>query len=413
MTAKHYEVILYQDDGWTAQKILKVLNDWPIVETYAFILHDLDMEDDGSYKKPHYHVYIGFGKSSTSIQSVANRFKIPQHLVQKIKSNKYYALRYFLHSGVEGKHQYQVGQMVASFNVQDFFDSQSTKKNLDRVLEECAAGIITRANVTDCVPSGLYAKYRSCIENAIHFADMKYLASQDDVDIPVIWVYGPSGMGKTTVCKLASKQQELAYYVTANGNDPFSGYEDQPSVIMDELRPHVQYTYSDLLQVLAPNTVAPTHARFYDKVLKPKVIWITSIYSPVEYYNDSHLPEKESDIQLYRRLREIWHVEEQSITISRYDMKTGYFVEMGKADNPVPAYLALLAAKKQKTQLDSVSLLNDVNKEYQQATTSTAAPPAPAGGTPADDTEKESLPYPDASEQKSEHENLSMFDEAS
>lgn len=413
MTAKHYEVILYQDDGWTAQKILKVLNDWPIVETYAFILHDLDTEDDGSYKKPHYHVYIGFGKSSTSIQSVANRFKIPQHLVQKIRSNKYYALRYFLHSGVEGKHQYQVGQMVASFNVQDFFDSQNAKKNLDRVLEECAAGIITRANVTDCVPSGLYAKHRSQIENALHFADMKYLASQDDVNTPVIWVYGLSGMGKTTISILASKQQGLAYYVTANGSDPFSGYADQPSIILDEVRPHAQYTYHDLIQVLAPNTVAPKHARFYNKVFKAKVIWITSIYSPVEYYNDSLLPEKESEVQLYRRLREIWHVEEQSITISRYDMKTGRFVEMGKVDNPVPAYLASLAAKKQKTQLDSVNLLNDVNKEYQQAATSTVAPPAPVGGTPADDTKKEILSFSDTSEQESEHENLSLFDEAS
>lgn len=46
MTAKHYEVILYQDDGWTAQKILKVLNDWPIVETYAFILLQADRQAD-------------------------------------------------------------------------------------------------------------------------------------------------------------------------------------------------------------------------------------------------------------------------------------------------------------------------------------------------------------------------------
>lgn len=86
MNAKHFEVILYKDDGWTAQRILTILKAWAIVEIYAFILHDMDTEDDGSPKKPHYHVYIGFGKTATSIQSTANRFKISDHLVQKIKT---------------------------------------------------------------------------------------------------------------------------------------------------------------------------------------------------------------------------------------------------------------------------------------------------------------------------------------
>lgn len=412
MTAKHYEIILYAEDGWTPKKILAVLMAWTIVSIYAFILHDRDMEEDGSFKKAHYHVYLNFGKSSTSIQSTARRFGIAEHLVQKIKTDKYRTLQYFLHSGAEGKQEYQMSQMVANFDVQEFFDNYNRKKTVDRILEECAAGIITRASFIDYIPGIIYSRYRYEIENALTYADKKYLAMQDEVDIPVIWVYGSSGTGKSTICKLVSTEKGFAYFITANGNDPFSEYQDQQSIILDELRPMEQYTYVDLLKILDPHTVSAAHARYHDKVLKPQMIFITSLYSPEEYYEAMYLPKTESAVQLYRRLREVWHVEAQTITISHYDMKTGRFVETGSKSNPVPAYLASLAAKQnQSTQLSGSSLLDDISKKYQAAT---ATPPsAPAGGTPSDDTEKEILPFPDTPEQEDVGEPLSLFDDAS
>lgn len=411
MNAKHFEVMLYAEDGWTPQKIVEVLEPWRVVHKYAFILHDMDLDENEVLKKAHYHVYVSFGKSSTSVQSVANRFGISENLVNKIKSNRYLTLRYFLHIGTD-KHLYPMSDMVANFDVEAFFDSQKQQKQLERILEDCAAGIITRANKNELIPDLLYIKHRNQIENAFALADERLLAEQADIDIPVIWLYGESGMGKTTICKLASAQQDLAFYVTTNGNDPFSKYADQPAIILDELRPHGKYTYVDLLQILDPHTNAAVHCRFYDKVLKPKVIWITSVYSPTEFYDALYLSQEESPVQLYRRIREVWHVEKQSITISQYDMSTGSFVDKNTANNPVPAYLAAKPPI-QKVSMDSAALLNDIEKQYQPAATSTAAPPAPAGGTPADDTKKEILPFPDASEQESEHENLSLFDEAS
>lgn len=106
-------------------------------------------------------------------------------------------------------------------------------------------------------------------------------------------------------------------------------------------------------------------------------------------------------MQLYRRIREVWHVDEQSITISRYDRKMGYFVEdQNSVQNPVPVYLAAQAPA-QKTTIDSVALLDDIAKQYQTA--APASSPAPANGQAADHEEEENLPFPDPDGQAGEN----------
>ena len=416
-TAKHLEAVLYVEDGWTPDKIKVVLDAWPVVSKYAFILHDKDLDKNGNPKKPHYHVYLSFGNSSTSIQSVANHFGIKENQVSKIRSNRYLTLRYYLHIGTD-KHQYPVDAMAANFDVQAFFDSKNAelqRKKVEELLENCAAGIITRANKNEKIPDVLYIRYRSLFEAAFALADERLLAAQTDRNILVIWICGKSGVGKTTLCKLVSDQQSLAVYVTANGNDPFSKYMDQPVIVLDELRPNAQYTYVDLLRILDPHTAAAVHCRFFDKVLKAKVIFVTSIYSPIEFYNALYLSKEESAVQLYRRIQEVWYMDKQSITISQYDMKTGSFVEKGTVNNPVQTYLAAQVAEKKNTvQIDSAALLGDIEKQYQTAAPAVLAlPPASAEGEAAGDTEAENLPFPDASEQGNEMENLSLFDEAS
>lgn len=408
VTAKHYEVILYEEDGWDQEKVKTVVENWHIIETYAFILHNMDVDENGNPKKAHYHVYISFGKTSTSIASVASHFGIGENLVNKIESNRYLTLLYFLHIGTR-KHVYPIEEMVANFDVLAYLNRQK-KTGLDQLLRDCAAGKITRANMGEAIPDELYVKYRSQFEAAFALADERFLMKQIDRDTVVIWVYGASGMGKTTLCKLSSAHQGLAVYVTANGSDPFSKYRDQPAIILDELRPKAQYTYVDLLQILDPHTAAATHCRYFDKVLKAKVIWITSIYSPTEFYKALDLNQEESAVQLYRRIREVWHVDEQSITISRYDRKTGCFVEdQNSVQNPVPVYLAAQAPA-QKTTIDSVALLDDIAKQYQAA--APAASPAPANGQATDHEEEENLPFPDPDGQVGKTENLSLFHEA-
>ena len=409
-TAKHYEVDLYASE-WTPQKIIKTIKKWGIIDKYAFILHDQD-EKDGKPLKPHYHVYVSFGQTSTTIQSTANHFGIDPKYVERIKKDRVATLKYFLHIDEPEKHPYDISEMTANFDVLAEITHQNQQRLLKTILEECTDGTITRANLTERIPKLIYVKYRTLIENALHFADLKYLSSMADVDVPVKWVYGPSNTGKTTLCKLASKQMGLDYFVTANGNDPFSEYHDQASVIIDELRPHEQFSFLDLLHILDPHTVAATHSRYHDKILKAKVIWITTLYSPEEYYRALYISKKESAIQLYRRLQEVWHVEEQTVTISRFDTKTELFVETGSTSNPVPGYLATKAPV-QKTSVDSIALLGDIEKQYQTAAPAVLAlPPASAEGEAAADTEAENLPFPDASEQENEMENLSMFDEA-
>ena len=96
---KHLEVMLYAADGWDVQKIIEEINKRTSVKQYAIMLHDQDVsQTTGEPVKPHYHCYLNFGNTSWDFESVAKWFDIKADLVSKIKSNKFFTLKYYTHA---------------------------------------------------------------------------------------------------------------------------------------------------------------------------------------------------------------------------------------------------------------------------------------------------------------------------
>ena len=148
---KRAEIVLYAEDGWDSGRIISVIEQKQSIKEYAFILHDSDLDELGQPKKPHYHVYLGFGNCNLQFQHVAAWFQVKPQMVQKIKTSKLLLLKYYLHCNCPEKSQYPLEKLTASFDVQKLFQTHAQAMRLEDILERCAQGIITRQNFQEFI----------------------------------------------------------------------------------------------------------------------------------------------------------------------------------------------------------------------------------------------------------------------
>ena len=340
---RHVEVVLYMEDGWTYEKIVALMESKRSVKEFAAMLHDQDVNGDGTPKKPHFHIYINFGGSAPEFKYIAAWFNIPESRVQKIKTNKPTVLCYYTHENEPYKHQYPLEDMVANFDVAAYLKEHEQKASVSKVIQQCADGTITPLNYTEHISGSIYAANERKIQSAWKYAsDLRSIASQGTCERTIIWLHGATMVGKGELCKMVARSRNLPLYFTSTGKDPFGEYRNEPIAVLDDLRPYEPFTFAELLKITDPHNLCSVKSRYRNKELVCPLIFITSPLSPVEFASRYNL-ENESAAQLYRRLAEVWHVTQPAINISKYNVDMGVFVNTSLRPNPVPAYLATLA----------------------------------------------------------------------
>lgn len=355
---KHCEIILYQDDGWTTNRIQDVLDLHTMIKKYAYILHDRDLDNNGSLKKAHYHVYMHFGQGNASLESVAKWYGVSTSYVAKIKSNQYLILKYYLHDNIPNKHQYAINDMICNFDLSEFFMAHEQKTSLDDIINQCAKGIITPYNFPEHISPAFYAKHETQIKRAWDYADQQCLSqNQGQIERQIIWVWGSNtGVGKTTLCRRFCMHEQLPVYIAPLGNDPFGRYAGQDAVILDDFRPYNPYSFNELLRLIDPHFGDIIHSRYRDKVLRCSILFVTSMLSPQETIRQYHLPSYENSEQLYRRITSSWHVDTDTITIAHYDLAQHNFIVDSIEKNPITD---IKATSSQNT-FDSASVIRSM-----------------------------------------------------
>ena len=393
---------LYPEDGWTHEKIVTIAESKKSVKEYAIMLHNQDVNEDGTLKKPHFHVYIYFGGSAPEFKYVAAWFNISEHMIQKIKTNKATVLRYYTHENAPHKHQYPLEDMVANFDVAAYLKEHEQKASVSKVIQQCADGTITPLNYTEHISGSIYAANERKIQSAWKYAnDRRSAEAQGTCERTVIWLYGATMVGKGELCKMIARSRNLPIYFTSTGKDPFGEYRNEPIAVLDDIRPHEPFTFAELLKITDPHNRSSVNSRYRNKDLVCPLIFITSPLSPVEFASKYSL-ENESAAQLYRRLAEVWHVTQPAINISKYDVDKGVFVNTSQRPNPVPAYLATLAPV--LPAIDGDEVLDQLYRTYvptpgyipEQQTlfpNDEAAAPESVYSNPLPDDEKEVLPF--------------------
>ena len=108
--ARQFDVLIFADD--LKVDLEYICKAHKSIKEFAYIYHDKDGV------KPHYHIYLNFGRSLISAKIIANWFEIPESSIYKVKCRKIDMLRDLIHSSLslKNKHQYSPEEVVANFD---------------------------------------------------------------------------------------------------------------------------------------------------------------------------------------------------------------------------------------------------------------------------------------------------------
>jgi len=131
----------------------------------------------------------------------------------------------------------------------------------------------------------------------------------------VIWLYGPTGVGKTRACvEYANKHHGGEYWMSCATLQWLDGYDGQSVAILDDFRgKHCSFSFLLRLLDRYPFRV-PFKGGFVE--WNPSIIFITCPYSPEEVFKvrGEHLPEDLK--QLERRVLKVIHWKDAAYKLS-------------------------------------------------------------------------------------------------
>lgn len=308
---KQFEIM--QDEEHLKVDIQKVCSEHSTIKQYAYIKHD---KDD---TRPHYHIYVNFGRASISHLDVAKWFNVPQNFVRTIKSKVSY-LRYLTHDldSQRHKHQYSPGEVISNFDFQTVIKNDLILGDFENYSYAQQLKYINTLPRDERIPA---------FNKLERFWKMhcQSLALQKERNVKVVFICGKAGSGKTYYAKKLCNSEGYDYCISSSSNDPFQDYMGEKVMIFDDLR-YTAFPLSDLLKMLDNHTSSSYRCRFANKVFNGDMIIITSPI-PVAYwypeYKDNCYDSLE---QLYRRISCYVVVSEREVCI---------YNKLDKDGNPV------------------------------------------------------------------------------
>lgn len=160
-TSRTFSVILYADaENYSCEEVIasccEYFSDW------AYILHDRDTLEDGSLKKPHYHI-VGRLAGPRSPQTVANCIGIPANYVSCKKQYTFKkGVRYLLHLDDPSKAQYTADEMVCSSDFSGYVNPYNDVSQARMIMAKLRGEFITDIDVLAiwALNEGCYSEFR-------------------------------------------------------------------------------------------------------------------------------------------------------------------------------------------------------------------------------------------------------------
>lgn len=102
-------------------------------------LHDKDVNDDGTPKKPHYHILFKFSslKTSNQVQSLLGDFTMVLPII--VSNLKQYA-RYLVHADNAEKYQYNYNDVISNTDYSVFFNDEISFDSLSEIIHRISKG---------------------------------------------------------------------------------------------------------------------------------------------------------------------------------------------------------------------------------------------------------------------------------
>ena len=319
----------------------------PNIKSWAYIVHDKDVNEDGTPKEPHVHIVLELVESR-QYSTVGGYVGVPAQYVcairQKVKVGKRMmsdiggALAYLTHRNAPDRYQYDDSEVVAKpgYDWQAVRAksemSMAERKTFTHALEDIEKGIIRRYNLFQRVSMQMYLDHKIDFDRAFEYRELR-LKSDSNRQIDVIYITGEAGSGKTTLAKHLCSKRGLSYCVSGSSRDPVQDYNGQDCLILDDLRPQT-FDLSDLLKMLDNNTSSSVNSRYHDRWLEVQCIIITTVLSIDEFFR-SMLVTGEPISQLKRRCKTMIQLTHQKMSIYAYQQQTQEYMLVGTGANPI------------------------------------------------------------------------------
>lgn len=320
-----------------------------IGDRFAMVLHNMDKSSVAGklLADEHIHLALEFANPHfvTAIVKALKDYRDDGSLnVQTItlfKGNVGNLYSYLCHRTKKARNKYQYDPSIVKANfdyvkelegiTNEVTVSQSireAKGNINVILEQLKARVITLQEVEKLLPASVYAKSINSIRNVWILAMKLEAESWRErktalgEKTKVIWIWGRPGTGKSGFGRDYVSKDGKDYYVAGSSDDMWDGYESYMHIaLLDECRPEMFKTYRDMLSILdnyQVRAVAP--ARYYDRELALDTIVITTVYSPYEFYQllDIKNPVIDDFYQLERRITECIYMNEHFFMNSHF-----------------------------------------------------------------------------------------------
>jgi hypothetical protein len=312
---------------YTLADIEDNLSDWSESAgiTYWFIEHPADDE----VSKTHFHIVIKF-KSPMPFETIKNRF--PYGKIENTR-NLRNSIQYLIHLNDKSKVQYSWDDIKTNCMDMSPYKVQSSAQQeitIQGIMECIDLGKIREYNQYTAIPIELWAKHKTRIENALTYYRER-ICMDKDRDITVIFMSGPTGIGKTTFAKRYCEARHLKPCISSSSNDPLQDYKGEPVLILDDLRDD-SFKYHDFLKLLDNHTMSSSKSRYHNKPFIGDIIIITST-RPINDWYFNKTPEDKH--QLYRRVREWLKFDGEKIYGFVYNEKTKRYEPACIALNPI------------------------------------------------------------------------------
>ncbi|TFH04897.1 MAG: hypothetical protein E4H06_02245, partial [Methanosarcina sp.] len=185
--------------------IKTILNEWNTTKRikYYAVLHDKDFDDNNELVKPHYHIVIDF-TSPTPWEQVKAKF--PYGDIEQAGKVRF-CVRYLIHADQPIKTPYEWTEVYTNADLEPYKLASNTMQeiNLLKIYEMIDNEEITEYNKSLKIPTPIYAKHRSRIENALSLHVHKVTLNPKR-DLDVFFFTGPARTGKSHFATWLAKQ---------------------------------------------------------------------------------------------------------------------------------------------------------------------------------------------------------------
>ena len=355
---KKGEEILF--DMENLKKVLSEKNN--VIRDFSYIIHDKDTytEDDeeknpehkaGELKPEHIHLLLRFENNQPQkLECIAKWFGIKENFVNKINGRWEDAVLYQIHANAEEKYQYDVEEVISSFDFEEFLEKENQKEPpIKKIVKKILSGEIREYNKTLEIDNMMLVNYSRTINEAFKVRSEYLQATRKDRQTQVLFVCGCSGCGKSTLAKKIAKEKGLDYFISSGSNDIMDGYAQEPCLIVDDVRPSV-LGLSDLLKMLDNHSASSVKSRYKNKYLNCELIILTTVMNINTFYKNVFSEHDEPINQLKRRCGTYIEMDRENIYVSIWDNKAmRYTNPVAYKNNIIDQYIG----EKNKTKEDT------------------------------------------------------------